>query len=57
MYALEKGEQDQFLKIKNGSDYMSHISSLLDFDNNEKLETTDTDKDFEQSILDQIKNN
>ena len=30
---------------------------ITENNNNEKLETTDTDKDFEQSILDQIKNN
>jgi hypothetical protein len=30
---------------------------ITENNNNEKLETTDPDKDFEQSILDQIKNN
>ena len=37
---------------------INNIESLItENNNNEKLETTDTDKDFEQSILDQIKNN
>ena len=37
---------------------INNIESLITENNNkEKLETTDTDKDFEQSILDQIKNN
>ena len=37
---------------------INNIKSLItEKNNNEKLETTDTDKDFEQSILDQIKNN
>ena len=37
---------------------INNIESLItEKNNNEKLETTDTDKDFEQSILDQIKNN
>jgi hypothetical protein len=37
---------------------INNIESLItENNNNEKIETTDTDKDFEQSILDQIKNN
>jgi hypothetical protein len=37
---------------------INNIESLItENNNNEKLETTDTDKDFEESILDQIKNN
>jgi hypothetical protein len=37
---------------------INNIESLItENNNNEKLETTDTDKNFEQSILDQIKNN
>ena len=37
---------------------INNIESLItENNNNEKLETTDTDKDFEQSILDKIKNN
>jgi hypothetical protein len=37
---------------------INNIESLItENNNNEKLETTDTDRDFEQSILDQIKNN
>ena len=37
---------------------INNIESLItENNNNEKLETTDTDKDFEQSILDRIKNN
>ena len=37
---------------------INNIESLItENNNNEKLETTDTGKDFEQSILDQIKNN
>jgi len=37
---------------------INNIESLItENNNNEKLETTDPDKDFEQSILDQIKNN
>jgi len=37
---------------------INNIESLItENNNNEKSETTDTDKDFEQSILDQIKNN
>ena len=37
---------------------INNIESLItENNNNEKLETTDTDKDFEKSILDQIKNN
>ena len=37
---------------------INNIESLItENNNNEKLETTDSDKDFEQSILDKIKNN
>ena len=36
---------------------INNIESLINENNNEKLETTDSDKDFEQSILDKIKNN
>jgi len=37
---------------------INNIESLItENNNNEKIETTDTDKDFEESILDQIKNN
>ena len=37
---------------------INNIESLItENNNNEKIETTDTDKNFEQSILDQIKNN
>ena len=42
----------------NKESQINNIESLItENNNNEKLETTDTDKDFEQSILDQIKNN
>ena len=37
---------------------INNIESLItEESNNEKLETAETDKDFEQSILDKIKNN
>ena len=37
---------------------INNIESLItEKNNNEKLETTESDKDFEQSILDKIKNN
>ena len=37
---------------------INNIESLItEKNNNEKLETIDTNKDFEQSILDKIKNN
>ena len=37
---------------------INNIESLItENNNNEKLETTDSDKDFEQSILDKIKDN
>ena len=37
---------------------INNIESLItENNNNEKLETTDKDKDFEELILDQIKNN
>ena len=43
---------------KDQESQINNIESLItENNNNEKLETTDTDKDFEQSILDQIKNN
>jgi len=43
---------------KDQESQINNIESLItENNNNEKLETTDPDKDFEQSILDQIKNN
>ena len=37
---------------------INNIESLItEKNNNEKLETVESDKDFEQSILDKIKNN
>ena len=37
---------------------INYIESLItEESNNEKLETVESDKDFEQSILDKIKNN
>tara|TARA_B110000008_G_scaffold57087_1_gene56593 strand:- start:230 stop:550 length:321 start_codon:yes stop_codon:yes gene_type:complete len=37
---------------------VNNIESLItEKDNNEKIETDESDKDFEQSILDKIKNN
>jgi len=43
---------------KDQESQINNIKSLITKNNNnEKLETTDTDKDFEESILDQIKNN
>ena len=42
----------------NKESQINKIESLITEDsNNEKLETVDPDKDFEQSILDKIKNN
>ena len=42
----------------NKENQINKIESLITEDsNNEKLETVDPDKDFEQSILDKIKNN
>ena len=39
-------------------DQTNNIESLIrEKNNNEKLETDESDKDFEQSILDKIKNN
>ena len=39
-------------------DQINNIESLITKEsNNEKLETVESDKDFEQSILDKIKNN
>ena len=36
---------------------IDNIESLISENNNEKLDTVESDKDFEQSILDKIKNN
>ena len=37
---------------------INNIESLItEKNNNEKLETVESDKDFEQSIIDKIKNN
>ena len=45
-------------KKADNESQINNIESLItENNNNEKIETTDTDKDFEQSILDQIKNN
>ena len=42
----------------NQDSQINNIESLItENNNNEKLETTDSDKDFEQSILDKIKDN
>jgi PBP1b-binding outer membrane lipoprotein LpoB len=42
----------------NKENQINKIESLITEDsNNEKLETVEPDKDFEQSILDKIKNN
>ena len=42
----------------NEENQINKIESLITEDsNNEKLETVESDKDFEQSILDKIKNN
>jgi len=42
----------------NKESQINNIESLISKEsNNEKLETDDTDKDFEQSIVDKIKNN
>ena len=42
----------------NQESQINNIESLItENNNNEKLETTDSDKDFEQSILDKIKDN
>ena len=42
----------------NKENQINNIESLItEENNNEKLETVESDKDFEQSILDKIKNN
>ena len=42
----------------NKENQINNIESLItEESNNEKLETVESDKDFEQSILDKIKNN
>jgi hypothetical protein len=42
----------------NKESQINNIESLISKEsNNEKLETDDSDKDFEQSIVDKIKNN
>ena len=42
----------------NKESQINNIESLItEKSNNEKLETVESDKDFEQSILDKIKNN
>jgi hypothetical protein len=42
----------------NKESQINNIESLItEESNNEKLETVESDKDFEQSILDKIKNN
>jgi hypothetical protein len=42
----------------NKESQINNIESLITKEsNNEKLETVESDKDFEQSILDKIKNN
>jgi len=42
----------------NKESQINNIESLItDKSNNEKLETVEQDKDYEQSILDKIKNN
>ena len=42
----------------NNESQINNIESLItEESNNEKLETVEPDKDFEQSILDKIKNN
>ncbi|MDC1076858.1 DUF3035 domain-containing protein [Candidatus Pelagibacter sp.] len=44
-------------KIDQESQINNIESFITENNNNEKLETTDSDKDFEQSILDKIKDN
>ena len=44
-------------KVNKESQINNIESLIIEESNNEKLETDESDKDFEQSILDKIKNN